>query len=65
MKPCRLEAEEQPTLRHMAAYSVSKLSDFEIFPQNPDYLLHPGNKFIVVVDSLRRYVTLLYNAVWN
>lgn len=64
VKPCRLEAEELPTLRHIRAYSVANLSGFELFPANPDLDKHPGNKCFVIVDGLRRFVYLLYNAVW-
>ena len=64
VKPVRLEAEEKLTLKHIQAFKVTGLSNFELFTENPDLEAHPGNKCIVVVDALRRLAWVFYNSVW-
>ncbi|KAH0574953.1 hypothetical protein SS50377_22570 [Spironucleus salmonicida] len=66
IKPVRLEAEENLTLKHLLAYKINSLGQkFDLFPGNDDGELHPSNICFCVVDTLRRYIYLVYNNIYQ
>lgn len=64
VEPVRLETEDMLTLSHIYCYRILSLGDIDFFPDNPDTDLHPGNRCFLVINTLRRHITLFYNAVY-
>lgn len=64
LAPVRIESETAFTFSHLSCYSITSLSKSDLFPASEEGELHPGNRCFLIVDSLRRHVTVVYNCVY-